>query len=118
MVKVLWSHADTDFHAEDKESITPFMLAVENNQMRVVQWLLTSRLRQLPNTQGITPLHVAVGQASVDMVKLLIRAGAKAHIDFECSFQDKELIQLSPLLSAAGYAKEDIVNFLLDEYVM
>lgn len=90
-----------------KWKVTGLILAIWNRNPSTVEKLLQAGADpDLHNGDLWTPLHVAVGSGSLDMVKLLVQHG--------CCINTLDLEQRSPLRIASWEGKEDITHFLLE----
>lgn len=94
---------------------TALLKAATAGHVTIVEFLLVKGARQLQNKDGVTPLLIAAGQDSMEMVQLLLKAGGDAHLKVEGS-SENNYIKLTPLLFAAGLGHEDVVIHILNEH--
>ncbi len=94
---------------EDKDGVTPLMIAVQNGKLEIVELLLQRQADTKILNQGwggTNALIMAATLGRADMVKMLLQWGA----DPNGIGRYKQL----PLASACQYGHLDIVNVLLD----
>jgi ankyrin repeat protein len=99
--------AGFDVNAADNAGRTPLRLAVEGNNRRLVDLLLT--LTADPNVadkEGVTPLHAAVASQYPDLAFWLLQAGAKA--------DTADVQGLTPLHAALQRSDFDLAAALID----
>ena len=93
----------------NKENENPLHLACENSQIHLIKSLLVSNTNiNSMNTQGLSPLHVAVIKGNVEVTELLINEGA------DIELKDSQYGS-SPLLHACQNGRVNIVKLLIEK---
>lgn len=86
--------------------------AVQNNWTAALNFLLSMKADvNIPNAQGITPLHVAVAHGNFEYVRALLAAGAEPNVAY---FEQDGLLPITPLRLAVELNDVECVSALLD----
>lgn len=88
VVQLLSVHPDVDINKARKNGVTPLFIAVEKNLVSMVDWFVTTLLRErhirvdlnaLKLDSGYTPLFVAILNKNPGMMNILIHGGANVN---------------------------------------
>jgi ankyrin repeat protein len=110
MVKYLVEEAGADERRADSDGVTPLIAAVKNGRADVVAYLLGrpgADIEEAQTKQGITALDFAVNSGHLEVVKVLVAAGAR--------LEPRAGEELGALASAitGGFLK--VVKYLVEE---
>lgn len=109
-----WARNKTYRHinALNDEGQTLVFSAVQNNWSAALQFLLEMGAdASIPNSQGITPLHVAVAHGNIEYIKALLAAGANPHVFY---YEIDGLLPITPLRLAVEINNFKCVAELLE----
>lgn len=85
---------------------TLYILAIRHNKLRLLEYLIENKYPQVPNKQGNFPIHEAIKEKSIDIVRYLLQNGA----DPKCYNKKRT----TPLHLAAKQGSDEIALLLLD----
>jgi ankyrin repeat protein len=99
VVELLLAQPGVDENIRSHKGLTPLLYAVREENAKSVMTLLAHHVDiDAPDDRGRTPLLMAVLKRNQDIVRMLLKAGAKARLDeiFEValSMRDKYIVQL------------------------
>jgi ankyrin repeat protein len=114
IVEILLNHK-ADPLLEAMDAFTALHFAVQIGNIRCCELLLNadkSLLEKQITKGGKTPLHLAIGKCHVNVVKLLLDAGANIHM------KTKGGMNARMLAASCQHSKEDIVELLTSKSAM
>jgi len=79
IVKLLYEN-EAELNITNLSGKTPFFLAVENNKIQIVKFLLLLADVSIPDKNGFTVLHSAIANGNFEMVKLLMSCNSNDEI--------------------------------------
>jgi ankyrin repeat protein len=101
--------AGADVNLKSTEGFAPIISAVQGNHKPVVDYLLTkgARINEKNGPNGITPLYLACSLGSLDIVKVLVDAGADVN--------QKSTQGYTSLFLAVKEKHKPVVDYLLSK---
>jgi len=96
-----------DVNAVDLKGVTPLLLAVYNDNIDMVKFLLSKKASVNATSTNSSPLHEAVRQHNQQMCEILLSAGA--NINLQTDFGK------TPLHTAIQEEQEGIIDFLISK---
>lgn len=103
----LLANSKANIHS-DKENLQMVLVShVSEEEYNIVSFLLDQNAKADVEINGTTPLVVAAGNSSLEMVELLVDSGA--------SVDKPNKNQMTPLLSACLSGRPEVVKYLLEK---